>query len=679
MNHKDLNINILFIDNRLKNLLFRKNKQNTMTRFHFSTFLSVLLIIASPELFCQFSFNFGNITPEELSNKPYKSDLNADAIVLSDIAVAILGYDKFPYVAVERDVRIRIVNSDGFNKANISIPFSADDRLLNYKASTFNTRNGEITETPVQKNSFIIEETTFASRALKFNFPDVHEGSVIEYSYIIRLNRYSVYNLLPWIFQQEIPVAYSSITVKYPDTFEYKHIISGQPAKVNMKSSTSGSTFFGEFVDINILTFSAADVPAFRNEPYILGENEHLTKVSFELAKVTFPNLATMEVTPSYKTLTERLFERSDFGDQLNVNLKSLAEKITRPYTDNLSKFRAIHKYITSNIFWDGQNDYTTSTSLRTILRKEKGNSADINILLIVLSQAAGISAEPVILSTRSNGSLNTASAMVQQFDYVIARISADGELFLADATDPLRPYNQLPFECLNKTGRLISKTGSDFIDLRNNEKFSVSNIIIINPSGDGTLSGKLETTRSGFSAYHIRSLVKLESEAGYLDEIKSSQPNAEIKDFKLTNLNDPDSDLKESLNFVISDGVQVAGDEIIINPFQLGTSITNPFFEAERQFPVDFGCPLINIFEMTMTIPAGYYPATKPGDTTIRLGENGGSFEFRVTDSGKTLKIKSEMHIEKTFFQPSEYKDLQKFYLGIRSKQAEYIILKKK
>ena len=71
--------------------------------------------------------------------------------------------------------------------------------------------------------------------------------------------------------------------------------------------------------------------------------------------------------------------------------------------------------------FGMGIDGFTASNSLRNVMNKEKGSSAEINMILIAMLRSAGLNADPVILSTRSNGSLNQNSAMMQQFNYLVA------------------------------------------------------------------------------------------------------------------------------------------------------------------------------------------------------------------------------------------------------------------
>lgn len=648
-----------------------------MTRF-FTLLIVLFLLSISSALYSQEKASFGDISLEDLQNKPYNPDPGADAIILSDIATATLGYQSEFYIELVRDVRIRIVNSEGYDRANIEIPYLADDRFTRYEASTFNLVNGEKTETKIPGKNFIIENTSRSYKTLKFNFPDVHEGSVIEYSYTIRLKNYAIFEFVPWEFQSDIPVIKSSFTAYYPDAFTYKNIISGSAGDVLTSESSANSMFFGRSVNTRIRNWSAKNVPAFRPEPDILSKKEHLNKITFELTSVDFPNISLLSITPTYANLTEKLLDRDDFGTPLKTNLKSLAEEITGGSSDELTKLKKIHKYVTTSYLWDGEEDYTASAALRNMMRKEKGNSADLNILLIVLLRSVGVKADPVILSTRSNGSLNQYSAMMQQFNYLVASVTVNRQTYLVDATDPLRPFNVLPFDCLNGSGRLINEIKSDFVDLKNNERNINTHNLVLNINKEGDLTGNFEFIYSDYKAYDIRKTIRLESEEGYIDGFKASMPNAELIDFKISNAEDCYSDLIVKSNFLVRNGTQTAGDEIIFNPYLFKTSLKNPFYSPERKFPIDFGCPKEDDFSMTMIVPEGYSVMDKPGNVIIKLGKDDGRFEFRCEQEGNKLKLVSTLNISKIVFSPAEYSDIQKFYTKIQKKQSEFIVFKK-
>jgi transglutaminase-like putative cysteine protease len=651
-----------------------------MTKFLSVCLLTLLLSLVSSDLFSQYKLQFGDISPDELSNKPYEPDPGADAIILSDVGIASLNYVNEFYIELERDIRIRIVNSNGYDYANIEIPVAENEELLNLRASTFNLKNGEKAETKVGKKSIIIEKATINDKIVKFNFPDVHEGSVVEYSYIIRMKREALFTLVPWKFQSDIPEMFSSVTITYPAPCKYKVLVYGSAELVSVRTAEKEAYYFGQKSSDITARWAAENVPAFRNEPYIKSKKEHLTRLSFELLKFDFPGVSSSEeYTPTYSSLTQKLLEKRDFGLTLNADFKSLAEKITKDSKDDLTKLKKIQEYVSTNILWNGVSDYTASQLLKTVLRKQKGNSADINMLLIAMLRSINIKADPLILCTRSNGSLNTYSAMIQQFNYLVAYVFVDGEYYLVDATDPLRPFNILPFDCLNGSGRLISEYDSKFIDLKNQEKQFSSTKMILNLDQKGELEGTSEDKYSDYLAYSIRKLIKNEGEDGYLDIVKSSSADVVFDDIKIENSRDIYSDLIRKCKVKIISGAEVTNDEIIISPNLTLTRTQNPFKSVERKFPVDFGCPLADTCSLSIKIPEGFSVTEMPEDISFDLGKKtDASFVFKCRKDGDKLNINYVFNINKTIFQPEEYTALRNFYSKILKKQAELIILKK-
>ncbi|MFH0843071.1 MAG: DUF3857 domain-containing protein [Bacteroidota bacterium] len=652
-----------------------------MKKYLLFVFFTAFISFPFINLQSQNKIPFGEIKYSDLENKPYKPDPGADAIILSDNGIASLNYSGSEfYIELVRDVKIRIVNSNGYDYANIELPFSTDDDIITYRASTFNIRDGEIAETPIPKKSFIIDNSAKTRRTLKFNFPDVHEGSVIEYSYTVRMKDNAVNVLVPWGFQSDIPVASSILTVVYPEYFTYKSILSGSASSVYSSLSSQQGYFFRQRINIHSDIWYVKDMPAFRDEPFIKSREENLTKITFELASTNFPGSTYEEITPTYETLTKKLLERSDFGLALQKTgfLKQKALELTQGCASQHSGLKNIHAFVSTKMLWNGVEDYTASGPLKTVYNREKGNSADINMILIGMLRAAGIKADPLILSTRTNGSINEYSAMIQQFNYVIAYVFADGEYYLVDATDPLRPFNILPFECLNGIGRLINEYDSKFIDLKNNEKNALSTTVNLKMDDKGNLSGSMKSRYSDDNAYDIRKLIKLEGEDGYLDLIKTSASEMEITDFKLENIEKRDSDVVETVQLIIKNGIQDAGDRLLFNPFLSRVAEKNAFYQEKRNFPIDFGAPIRELLVLSLEVPPGFSVIEKPADASIILGKVYGKYEFICQTVGNKVMIKSLLEIDKTVFQPSEYSTIRDFYSKVLKKQAELVVIKK-
>jgi hypothetical protein len=649
-----------------------------MIRFFLSLMLSLSLLPQS--LFSQILPEFGKISKADLENNIYKPDPGADAIILSDIGVVTLNYSNGFYVEFERDVRIKIVNSKGYDYSDIEIPYSISDKLSNYKASSFNLRDGEKVETPVIRKSFIREQSTKYRNTLKFNFPDVHEGTVIEYTYKIRKQDESIGYLVPWFFQSSIPIVKTSLTVGYPDFFNYKTIVSGNPDLVTSRSATQKSNFNGVLSNIRIVNWSAANVPSFHKEPLIKSISDNLTRITFELASVNFPNSSIEEITPTYATLTKKLLEREDFGKALKMTgfLKGVASDVTSGLTDDLLKLKSIHKYISEKFLWDGEEDYTSSSGLKKVFNNEKGNSADINMILIAMLRNVNIKADPVILSTRSNGSINPYSAMLQQFNYLVANVTINDKSFLVDATNPLRPFDMLPFDCLNGSGRLINNE-SKFLDLRNSEKSASYFALELSLKGDGLIEGEFRNISSGYNALSMREIIKLEGEEGYAEMLEEEFSEGEISEYIINNISEPDSDIVETGKIKINEGSYLTGDKLIFNPYFEFTDRDNDFISPERRYPVDFGCPVEDEFTLSMTIPDKYVVEELPPDINLSLGKADGSYKFSCSELNNKILVKSSMKLSKITFTPSEYNNLRDFYAKMLQSQNRLVVLKKK
>ncbi len=647
-----------------------------------SIFLMLLFLISAvPVLKSQARLEFGNISIKDLSNQPYKPDPGAGAVILSDIGLVTVNYNDGFYVEFERDVKIRIINSKGFDYANIEIPLLSDDIISSYRASSFNLRNGEKAETKLTRKDFISERVSRYRRSLKFNMPDVQEGTVIEYAYRIRSKGGAVSTLVTWAFQKEIPIVNTSLTIIYPEYLSYKNIISGNPLIVASNSEIKKQYFGGELVDTHHDTWFAANIPAFVPETKIKSLADNQTKIRFELGSVNYSKHYSEEITPTYATLSKKLLQREDFGRawQIAFFTKKLAAEITAGIHDDVEKLKAIHKFVSEKMLWNGIEDFTASTKLSSSFRNGKGNSADINLLLIAILRQAGFKSDPVILSTRSNGSINEYFAMIQQLNYVIALVQNGEANYLIDATDPERPFNILPFECLNGKGRLISEYDSRFVDLKNQERRLVSYDAKLSVNDDGNINGELFLRNSGFEALDDRELIKLEGEDGYKEIIKSILSGFDISDISVNNIALPDSDL--TVNAVISSDRELfqSGNDFILNPFFSFVSNSNPFKSPERNLPVDFGSPEDVIFTMTLSFSDGYSITEIPDNFSYNLGGDECTYEFKCETDNNRIKLKSIFRVNKPVYAPNEYSGLRDFYSRVLSSQSRPVILRKK
>jgi hypothetical protein len=640
----------------------------------------LLIILAGKATPQKLDIKFGEIPLQDLEMTLYKLDPGADAAVLSDCGNAELvdASEGFQIVFI-RDTRIKIINKNGFDYANIEIPFFITDNIANIQASTFNLQNGKIIETKVSKKSFIFDNDNKYKRVLRIAFPNVHEGSVIELRY--RLTTKSIFGFIPWRFQANIPIRHTEFTASYPTFFSYKSLIVGDGMSIAKASTTENVVFGGYSTTGNTHKWMGENIPAFREEPLITGSEDYITRLEFELAGVNFPGSNYEEITPTYATLAKKLLDRDDFGLALKKNsfLSKPTRKLIAGAKTDLAKLKIIQHFIAEKIQWDGNDDYTVSKSLKRVYYEERGNSGEINLLLIAMLRQAGLTVDPVLLSTRSNGLLHPTLAMVQRFNYVIAQVLIGGKSYLVDATDPLLPYNNLPFECLNNQGRLIHTSISEWVTLANKEKYLTSSLINLKIDNSGVIDGDISNSYSSYNAYSKRKFIKLESLDGYKDYVKTKYANWEISDFQVANIDSVEIPINESYNIKIKDGAQITPNNMIFNPYILIRNNENPFSSEKRNFSIDYGCPTFNTFTLKLTIPDGFEVDEKPSNVSIKLPDGGGEYIYNCLQNGNVITIQSKFSINNIRFEPHDYIILREFYAQVMRKQSELIVLKKK
>ena len=130
-----------------------------------------------------------------------------------------------------------------------------------------------------------------------------------------------------------------------------------------------------------------------------------------------------------------------------------------------LQKMKRIHQYVRSNMVWDGISSRYSEAGVKSVHEK-KGNSADINLLLVSLLRSAGLETYPLLVSERHHGRVDTAYPFIDQFNKVVALVRLDGNQYVMDGTDNATPSVMMPVQLLNTTGFLVDKKKYGFVHL---------------------------------------------------------------------------------------------------------------------------------------------------------------------------------------------------------------------
>jgi transglutaminase-like putative cysteine protease len=630
---------------------------------------------------------FGKILPDQFTTQT--KDSTAEAIVLYDFGeVTFDEGDNDLWQEFTHHVRIKILKKSAYDRATIQLPVrrgqaGQHEFISRFEGYTYNLTNGDVSINVLDKTGHFTEKASDVLWLEKYTLSNVREGSIIDYKYTVRTPFGVGYNPKTWRFQQDIPVNWSEYRITIPDYFYYKIMQGGYLSLAVSENKPTNMHLFSGQSDVGAVTyrFAVKDAPAFRDEAYITTDDDYLSKIDFELASYQLPGGMKRDYSVSWTAMDKTLLDHSSFGDQIKRTgfLKETAKTLLSQHRDTLSRITAAYDFIRQNIKWNEQVSIW-SDNIKKVFDDKKGDAADINLLLIALLREMNIDAYPVILSTRSHGRIYEDYALLKRFDYVVASVSVSGKDMLLDATDSYLKPGMLPLHCLNGTGRVVHPTQARFVSLAPVERDVEVQTGQLTLNEEGEVSGTLTHSHAGYSAWSARKVFAAEGQAKYLEGIRKERTSWQIEKAEFNGTDAKSNTFDVVYNFTIPEACTRAGDRLYFRPLLSEAHETNPFKEAQRLYPVDFGVLTDETFTVTYTLPAGYQVEELPKPVSMSLPENAGRFIYNVAtiNGGSQLQVISRISLRKTMYFADEYFSLRELFSQIVAKHAEQVVLKR-
>lgn len=646
-------------------------------------------------------YELGKVSKEELEEKIHPIESDAVAAVLYEKGSTKLEYsdsDGDFRLVTEIEVRIKIYKKEGYDWANKIVNFytanNPKESVEFSKAVTYNLVDGQIKKTKIKNEGEFEEQINKFWSQKKIIMPNIKEGSVIEYKYI----HYSPYksNFPKWSFQSTIPVNYSKYTTVIPEYFVYNSSFRGyvfpkKEQKTQQKTlSITSKNRSGFHVSVtkvdyekitfneHITSFVSEKVPAIKDEEYVGNINNYISSVEHELATIKYPNSIPKNYSLTWDDVVKNIYDSDDFGSELKKNgyFENDVTALLSGINSEEEKISVIFNYVKNRMNWNDYTSYNTNDGVRKAYKDKVGNVAEINLMLTAMLRFSGINANPVLVSTRSNGIAIFPNRTA--YNYIIAAVEVKDDLILLDATDKNAIENILPIRALNWQGRLIRENGSSTeVDLmpKSNSKDIIN--IVATLDKDGKFVGKARDQYFDYNAFVYRYKYNNISKENHLDILEKRYSGIEINDYETVNdkLYKP---VIESYSFSHNSISEIIGDKIYFSPFLFFTENDNPFKQEKREYPVDFIFPHQNKYSFTITIPQGYTVESFPQPLALGMNGNLASFKFNISVSGDKIQIISSLDINSAIIPQSQYEILKNFYAKVIEKQNEKVVLRK-
>ena len=645
--------------------------------------LTILFLCLQTLLFAQ-NYKFGKVSKEEIEEKFYPLDSTADAAYLNKHERRYYDFNGSDGMVLVTEIveRIKIYTKDGFRFATKSIPYynpesGGGDKLGSIKAYTYFLDGENVEKVKLEKDNIFNERVNNYFSRKKITMPNVKEGVVIEIKYSNR-SKY-ITSIDDVDFQYSIPVKNFYCQLEIPEIFGFNKRSKGYYMVPMQKSSKTSQI---ESMSVDVFRFETQNIPALSDkEPFVYSYKEYRGGIEFELTSIDMVQFGGRykSYSSSWQRVTEEIYKSPRFGGELkkkNVFKDDLATVIANTSND-VEKTISIFNHIKEKIKWNGNYSKYTQKGLKKAYKERVGNVADINLALVTMLREAGVNANPVLVSTKSNGT--KIFPTIKGFNYVICMVDLpDNTYMLLDATEPYSAPNVLPVRDLNWKGRKILKNGSStFVNLTSNKYDTEDNIINVKITDDMMVEGIMRTKLTNLNALSYRKKNNGAKEGSIISKLEEKK-QIEIENFKVVNSENLRKPIVRNISFLSEDLIEEINGKIYIEPLLFLAHHENPFKNEERTYPIDFVTRKKYNNSVSIQIPEGYKVAQLPKSIAIGLPDKLGVFKFQTAQNGNTISTRCTLQLNESLIVPSYYPYLKGFYNEMVKKESEKIVLEK-
>lgn len=566
--------------------------------------------------------------------------------------------------------RVKIYDKDKAEDwLNLEIPLykngSSEEKLNKIKAFTYNLENGVVVPTKVEKSSkYKSKESKYLS-ITKFAFPNVKNGSVIEYQYEVASP--FLFAIPEIIIEGDTPSLYTEYVLENPLNIAYNINYTGSlnPTHRMVEEKNLYGTQYKTY------RFGYQNLKGFKTEKFVKNDRNYRTKISAELNSTNFKELKLY--SSSWEQIKDRLYLDEDFGGELKRS-KLAKENMPAGIADlktDVEKADAIFNYVQKTFTWNNDRGIYTEDGIKKMLETKTGNAAEINLFLVMMLREAGVKADPVLISTVNKGLINLISPNVSNMNFVIVAIETKEGLHIYDATSKQSSMDQLPPRDWNQYGILLSKDKVKQIQMVNAKPSFTYLTANAKINEDGSISGTYSDKDTGTFAMFVK-----ENYDDNNEKYKKQYKENYAIDFTGIDSKVLESgDFESTMKFSSDNLIDRVGKKMIINPMLFLNKNSNEFDQTEqRKYTIDFISPYTKVKKVVLEIPEGYSIEELPKSKKIVTEDKEISYNYVVEQKGNTLEIISTTTVNSADY-PKEYYPAFKQIWGVASKTENQVI----
>lgn len=637
------------------------------------TFLCVICV--SSLSFAQHKF----LSPPEFNQADLtkaKSAINADAP--AEILYRSVHYRIDDYGMIDKmyHYRIKIYDKEKSEELlNLEIPLAysrnmGSEKISQLKALTYNLENGSVVTTKVENSSKYKSKEDKYITVNKLAFPNVKDGSIIEYSY--KVASPFVYALPEVTIELDIPSAYTEFVFETPVNMAYRLSYLGDisPTYTEDTRNKNHESMY------NTYRIGFVNLKKFVTEDFVKNPDNYRAKVRGELHSAAFKDVT--EYSSTWKNISERLQKDEEFGGELGKQklARNMMPAEVASATTAKDKADLVFRTVQKSFTWDQNRGIFTDQGFKKLLETKTGNAPDINLFLVAMLREAGLEANPLLISTVDNGLLDINSPNIASLNFVLAVVEDAGQYYIYDATSKQSSANNLPPRDWNNKGVIMKKKDAQPVSMMNYAQSVNTLKLDVSIGEDGTITGTYSDKDTG--AFAMRAKERYDENS---EKYKKLYP--ENFGINFTSINPQtleNGDFESSMKFEMPNAVDRVGQKMILNPMMFLAKSKNEFDQSgTRLYPIDFIAPFVREKRVEIKIPQGYTVEELPKPKQIVTDDKEIKYSYNAQQKGDVLEIFSKVEVASAEYQKEYYPAFKQIWATILKAENQAISLKKK
>lgn len=530
---------------------------------------------------------------------------------------------------------------------------------------------------------------------LSFTLPSVEVGSILEYRYQIRYDRYGMppnWEIQGQYFTHRAHFAFTPAEKFLPE----RNKMGAAGVEDSALLDTHGQAMTdvrnsavlppGKSVKLEAsgaYALDLTDIPPLPNEafgppPASLAYGVH------------FFYTATPDVKEFWQKemgyWTKALYRYIDPTPALTQTVSEICSGSAAPIDKAKKLFETVQKLENIDFTYDGEpgigTDWIPAGHVEKVLEDKKGTSNQIAYLYLAMARIAGLNARPERIASRSRRIFSANLLNADQLDSVVVAIEIDGKEITVDPGTKMAPFESLHWAHAGAGGLAMAngKVETILTPLQKNTDNSVLHVGSVTFKSNGSISGTLKVAYTGQQAILYRQMAIRSGPEAVRDAIEKlisrQVPQGVIA--KVDHVAYIDDSSKQLLAVVPMSGElkSNAGSRLILPRAFFETRETNPFpVEDDRALPIDVRYPSQEQEQITYELPSGYTVEGKPEDTVMKWEENA-AYQLKSKVDASSITTARVLARGFTLLDAKEYVPLRDFYQKVVTSDQQQFVL---